>query len=143
MVRPNSCFTRIGSSKLARGQLWSTVAKDDDPYEVRLPEAQSTVTALGTQFDIACGLFETVLTVFEGRDEKWEARMANKSSRLARAPKIVDGAVTEKHRVRDLVIATSWVHEILKLKGNDNDELTNRLNHLFAQIGELKVFYDV
>jgi len=41
--------------ELARGQLWSTVAKDDDPYEVRLPEAQSTVTALGTQFDIACG----------------------------------------------------------------------------------------
>src|SRR5207247_4305178 len=31
------------------------------------------------------------------------------------------------------------VHEILKLKGNDNDELTHRLSHLFAQIGELKV----
>jgi hypothetical protein len=41
--------------------------------------------------------------------------------------------------VYNLVAATSWVHEILKLKGHDNPELVKRMDDLFAQIGEGKM----
>lgn len=126
--------------ELDRGQVWSTVAKADDPYQVSVPRAEATVTALGTQFDIECKPEETLLTVVEGvtKVEGLDGKESVQVHAKERA-KIVGGAVAEKQRVYNLVAATSWVHEILKLKGHDNPELTKRMDDLFAQIGEGKM----
>ena len=126
---------------LSTGQLWSTVAKADDPFQVKVPDA--TVTALGTQFDLSCKGPESVLTVVEGStrvDDKSGQRVVKSGESL----KIVDGRSEDPKRVHNLVLATRWVHDVLLLKGPGNDELSNRINDLFAQIGHEKMafFYE-
>ena len=55
---------------------------------------------------------------------------------------IVDGRVTDKRQGENLLRATDWVLELLRLKGGKNDELTQRLteriNDILAQIGNEK-----
>jgi ferric-dicitrate binding protein FerR (iron transport regulator) len=128
--------------ELAQGQVWSNVAEDDEPYQIDVPQAQAKVTALGTQFDLACGVLATVLTVVQGT-----TRVEGSSSRVdvhfGEQAKIVAGAVAERRRVHDLVVATSWVHEILMLKGHDNAELAKRMDDMLAQIGNAKMSFMV
>jgi hypothetical protein len=125
--------------ELAAGRVWSTVARHEVPYQVIVPQAAATITALGTQFDVDCLPDQTVLTVVEGVT-KVEGQGGDGVEVHAReTAKIIAGSVADKRAVYDLVLATSWIHEILKLKGADHPELQRRMNDLFAQIGSNKL----
>jgi ferric-dicitrate binding protein FerR (iron transport regulator) len=126
--------------ELAQGQVWSNVAEDDEPYQIEVPQAQAKVTALGTQFDLACSLLATVLTVVQGTTQV-EGKTGRTDLHFGEQAKIVNGAIAERHRVHDLVVATSWVNEILVLKGHDNAELARRMDEMLAQIGNAKMSF--
>jgi ferric-dicitrate binding protein FerR (iron transport regulator) len=121
---------------LARGQMLASVKAAPAPFRVTVDDA--TVTALGTQFDLWRLPGQTTLTVLEGStrvqggggedvvDKGWAAT-------------IVKGQVTAKRQEDDLIQATRWVHEILVLKGRRNEELAQRVDDLFARIGQSKL----
>lgn len=135
---------------LGEGQLWSTVAKADDPFRVQV--AGATVTALGTQFDVHRAGGQSVLTVVEGSTlvnsappapgaaAGGDETVVRSGQRLA-----IDaaGRAGQPEQVHNLVVATRWVHEILLMKGRGNDELAGRVDDLFAQIGEGKMAFMV
>jgi hypothetical protein len=127
---------------LERGQVWSSVAEAEQPYQISVPQAEAKVTALGTQFDLACGLFSTILTVAQGTTEV-EGKTGKEVVQFGEQAEIVGGAVAGRRRVHDLIVATSWVHEILMLKGHDNEELANRMDDMLAQIGNAKMSFMV
>jgi hypothetical protein len=54
---------------------------------------------------------------------------------------IVDGKIAESQRVRDPLLDTSWVHEVLILKGDQSPELQQRIDDIWAQIGDTKMSY--
>jgi ferric-dicitrate binding protein FerR (iron transport regulator) len=123
--------------RLVRGQVWSTVAEAAEPYRVESPVA--TVTALGTQFDLLHDDKLTRLTVVSGRTRV----EAGKAMREVSAGEYLDLdrallSEPQKKPQYQLLQATGWVTEILRLKGHGNPELTRRIDDLFAQIGETK-----
>jgi len=126
--------------QLVRGQVWSTVAAAAEPYRVELPVA--TVTALGTQFDLLHDDKQSRLTVLSGRTRV----DAGSSSREVSAGEYLDldGKLLsepQKQPKYQLLQATGWVTEILRLKGHGNPELTRRIDDLFAQIGQVKTLH--
>jgi len=133
-------FRSMRRLELARGQVFSSVARDDEPYEVQVPKDQATVTALGTQFDVLARPEETVLTVVQGvtrvndRDQRELGQF-----KVGERARIVHGRIEKRSQVSDLDLATSWVNEILALKGPENEEFTKRLDNLLAQIGQTKM----
>lgn len=142
----NSTELRFRDTRLLdlnAGQLWSTVAKADDPFRVQLAEA--TVTALGTQFDIQRDGAQSILTVVEGSTRVNSAAAAGGAETVVRSGQRVaidaGGKAGQPEEVRNLVVATRWVHEILVMKGRGNDELAGRIDDLFAQIGEGKMAF--
>jgi ferric-dicitrate binding protein FerR (iron transport regulator) len=129
------------------GQFYSAVAKGETPFEVESPDAR--VTAVATQFDLACRPLkdrtETIVTVIEGKTRvatrgRTKSKDAEDGLELSRGEMatIVDGEI-DKRAVHRLVQATSWVHELLVLKGRNNQELEKRVNALLAQLGETKL----
>jgi ferric-dicitrate binding protein FerR (iron transport regulator) len=126
---------------LDRGQILasvSTVAEGEAPFQVKMDDA--SVTALGTQFDLARQPDEAVLTVLQGKTrveagEKTEVVAAGQGAKIANGHMLA----TRKLQDWDLVRATRWVHEILVLKGRDNPELEKRVDDLMAQIGDTKM----
>src|SRR5262249_35136250 len=58
--------------------------------------------------------------------------------RSGEAATIINGQIDHKDQVRELALATSWVHGILILKSRDNKELAKRLDDILAQIGQGK-----
>jgi len=130
-------FQGLRQVRLVRGQVWSTVAQAPEPYRVESPIA--TVTALGTQFDLLHDEKLTRLTVVSGRTRV----DAGKAMREVSAGEYLDLDPTllsepQKKPQYQLLQATGWVTEILRLKGHGNPELTRRIDDLFAQIGETK-----
>lgn len=125
---------------LQRGQIWSTVASAPTPFQIKTN--QSTVTALGTQFDLQYQEQRTTLTVLEG---KTRLEVSGKTADVNAGQQLLleNKAGTYDIREPDYAMyqATNWVHEILVLKGRDNPELTRRLNDLLANIGETKMIY--
>jgi hypothetical protein len=128
--------------ELARGQVFSSVAHDPEPYLVEVPSHQAAVKALGTRFDIQCKVSETVLTVVEGVTQV-AGREGKELGRIevGETAKIVQGRLTEKNKVGQLELATRWINEILALKGPDNEEFKKRIDSLMAQLGETKMSY--
>jgi hypothetical protein len=126
--------------ELAQGQVWSNVADDEQPYEIQVPSAEAKVTALGTQFDLASTALATVLTVAQGTT-RVEGKAGDGIVQFGEQATIVGGAIAERRRIRDLVVATSWVHEILVLKGHDDKELAKRMDEMLAQIGSAKMSF--
>jgi hypothetical protein len=125
--------------ELAIGQVWSTVAKDPEPFRVKVTDAE--VTALGTQFDVACAGPQLVtLTVVEG-STRVNDRSGEKVVRSGERLVINSGMSEAPRRAQDLMVATRWVNEILVMKGRDNAELSKRIDALFAQIGRDKMAY--
>lgn len=123
--------------RLQKGQVWSTVAKAPDPFQVFA--ATITVTALGTQFDVAHTPDRTMLSVLEGN-----TRVENRGKTFEVASGhqfLVDKQQESKlpKQEFELCQATNWVHEILVLKGRDNPELSRRINDIFAGIGHTKM----
>jgi ferric-dicitrate binding protein FerR (iron transport regulator) len=122
--------------ELIKGQIMARVAEAGTPFKVIVPKA--TITALGTEFDLLCKPLETVLTVLQG-STKVEGQGADQIVRKGQAATIIDGQVARTDAIHDMVLATNWVHEILMLKGRDNNELARRVNDLFAHLGQAKI----
>jgi hypothetical protein len=131
----------IGSGRdftLASGQMYSSVAKATDPFTVSV--AQTSITALGTEFDILADAQKTTLTVVEGSTRvkgKGGERVVNSGSKIA----IVAGTPGEAEAVQSLPVATRWVNELLMMKGRDSDEMRKRVDMLLASIGNEKMMY--
>ena len=123
---------------LVRGQVWSSVAASPVPYRVKSPTC--TVTALGTQFDLLHGAEQSRLTVVSGRTR---VNAGSRSCEVAGgqyldlSPDLLSEPQTRPNY--QLLQATGWVTEILRLKGHGNPELTRRIDDLFAHIGEAKL----
>jgi hypothetical protein len=133
-------FKTTRQFELAQGQVWSSVAEADAPYEINVPQANAKVTALGTQFDLACTALATVLTVVQG-STRVEGNTNAEVVQFGEQVKIAAGTIAERNRIHDLVVATSWVHEILVLKGHDDKELAKRMDDMLAQIGNAKMSF--
>lgn len=126
--------------ELASGQAWSTVshAGAERPFEAFASNV--TVTALGTQFDLALAEKQLTCTVADGA-VKVTAAADVRTVRAGQRVAIADGHLGETQTAHDLAVATRWVNEILVMKGRDNPELTRRVDDLFAQIGEQKMSF--
>jgi hypothetical protein len=122
--------------ELTKGQLWSCVREGQPPLAVKA--ANATITAQEAQFDLAKQNGEAVLTVVQGtatvRDKQGE-RTVEAGQRVT----LVDGQIAEDRRALDAILDTSWVHEVLLLKGSDDPEYIDRMNRLLARIGEAKL----
>jgi ferric-dicitrate binding protein FerR (iron transport regulator) len=126
--------------EVAMGQVWSTVAKAPEPFRVRIPQAE--VTAVGTQFDVACSSANVAtLTVVEGSTRVTDRSGAEKLVYSGEKLVISDGQSGAAAPVENLMIATRWVNEILVMKGRDDAELNRRIDELFADIGRSKMAY--
>lgn len=122
---------------LNQGRLWSTVAPAAEPFQVK--SADTTVTALGTQFDVDLLAGTLTLMVLSGRTELQlgQEKVAVAAGQMATAK---GNQLSRRDRVPqyELLQATNWVNELLFLKGHGNQELVSRIDDLFAHIGETK-----
>lgn len=121
---------------LIRGELWSTVARADDPFRVHTLD--TTVTALGTQFDVLRDSDKVVLLVADGQT-RVETGHGRRTVGSGERVTITGGVLGQTQAAQDLVQATRWVHELLLKKGRDDPELAARIDQLFAQIGKTKM----
>jgi hypothetical protein len=125
---------------LKQGQVWSTVAAAPAPFQVKTD--QTTVTALGTQFDLNYQARQTTLSVLEG---KTRFDLDGKVTEVKAGQQLLLNNGTGTIDIRDpdyaLFQATNWVNEILVLKGRDNPELNRRVNDVMASIGETKMSF--
>src|SRR5205823_117664 len=124
--------------QLASGQMYSSVAKADNPFTVAV--AQASITALGTEFDIAADAQSATLTVVEGSTRvkgKGGERVVSSGNQI----KITSGTPGEAEAVSSLLVATRWVNELLMMKGRDTEELGKRIDRLLAAIGNEKMSY--
>jgi ferric-dicitrate binding protein FerR (iron transport regulator) len=128
--------------ELASGRLLATVAAAPRAFAVLVPQAAARVTALGTRFDVRAEGESAVVTVVEG-STRVAGRGGSEDAVLGAGEEIqvVAGVLAAKSQVRDLVLATRWVHEILVLKGRENPELSLRIDELFARIGREKLTF--
>lgn len=125
---------------LKQGQVWSTVAAATTPFQVKTD--QTTVTALGTQFDLNYQLQRTTLSVLEGKTRfDLQGKIAEVNAGQQLLVNNSNGAFDIRDSGPDYALfqATNWVNEILVLKGRDNPELNRRINDVMASIGETKM----
>jgi ferric-dicitrate binding protein FerR (iron transport regulator) len=121
--------------RVVKGQILARVEEAPAPFQVTV--ARTTITALGTEFDVESRRDDTLLTVLEGatRVEGAGAKDYVLSGERAR---IVGNRLIEKHELRSLLSATGWTNELQKLKKHNDPELVRRTNDILAQIGETK-----
>ena len=122
--------------ELSKGQVCSSVRPGQSPVEVKTADA--TVSAQDGQFELARNNGEAVLTVIQGqaivRDRQGEQTIdAGNRATLSQ------GKVAAVRRVSDPVLETSWMHEVLALKGGGDPEYMQRMQALLAQIGQAKL----
>jgi len=129
--------------EVASGQVFSSVHKQTDgaPFVVHAAPAETTLTALGTAFDVTCAPGKATLTVVEGSVKVDAAGKQNDVVRGGEALTVADGHFADKRQVENLMRATQWVDEILVMKGRDNPELARRIDDIFAQLGHEKMWY--
>lgn len=127
--------------QLKQGQVWSTVAPDRVPFQIKTD--QSTVTALGTQFDLNYQEKLTTLTVLEGKTrlEQTGGKITEVNAGQQLEVDSQRGSFDLRQPDYQLYQATNWVNEILVLKGRDNPELIRRINDVMASIGETKMIF--
>ena len=119
---------------LMKGRIFTTIVPQSISYVVKTDQAE--IEALGTTLDISHGgskKLVTTLTVVEGR-----ARMADKTIGQGFRCKVIDGAIQDPKRAYDLAMMTSWVNEILALRGED-EEFNRRVNKMLAKLGATKM----
>jgi ferric-dicitrate binding protein FerR (iron transport regulator) len=123
---------------LKQGQVWSTVAKAPEPFEVIA--AITTITALGTQFDFTHTPEKTQLSVLEGKTKVKDGQ--GKTCEVSAGQQLNYQGNRALQPIAkpeyELLRATNWVHEILVLKGRSNPELNRRIDDIFAGIGQTK-----
>lgn len=123
---------------LARGQVFSLVAKHPQAFQVAA--AGSTITALGTRFDVERKLSQVVLAVVEG-SARLSGAAGNHVVKQGEVVAISGDRLTPMRGAEALEYATRWNDEILMLKGRDTPELSERVNDIFARIGEEKMAF--
>lgn len=126
--------------RLARGEIYTRVAKDPAPYTVTTDQA--TIEALGTSLDIVHRPAQsTILTVVEGNARMGGVAVPAGAQAVASGYlcRVVDGQVQAPVAAYELSLLTKWVNEIVALKGKDSPELQVRVNQLLAQIGRTKM----
>ena len=128
-------LTAARQFELAAGRMWSTVKPAQAPFQVAV--ARATVTALGTQFDILKREQSATLTVVQGSTRVEGQRSATVVG-AAQSVVITNGVASDVTPVTDLLVVTSWVNELVAMKGRDNAELERRINDLLASIGQTK-----
>lgn len=126
--------------EVAAGQVYSSVVRRDEAFVVHAPSAGATLTALGTGFDVACSASSAVLTVAEGSVQA-AASSGQTVVKKGESVSISAGQLADKQAVASLMQATAWVDEILVMKGRDNPELSRRVDDIFAQLGQSKMWY--
>lgn len=126
--------------EVASGQVYSSVAKREEAFVVQAGAAGATLTALGTGFDVRCSSQEAVLTVAEG-SVRVNGAGGEAIVRKGEMLTISAGQLADKRTVQSLMQATAWVDEILVMKGRDNPELSRRVDDIFAQLGQSKMWY--
>jgi ferric-dicitrate binding protein FerR (iron transport regulator) len=122
--------------ELIRGQILARAQPAPSPLRVAVPEA--TIAADRGEFDVICSPAKAVLTVLDGATQvrgKDQERTVHKGQ----AADIVQGKVNRIWAEENLTRATSWVTELLLLKGGDSPELIERVDDILAQIGEAKM----
>lgn len=130
---------RSRSVSVADGQMFSSVAKHDTPFNVAVGGA--TITALGTRFDVQRRTDRVVLAVLEGSTKLSEGTSAPRVVNQGEAVSLSNGTITPVDASTALDQASRWIMDIVVLKGHDNPELNARVNDLIAQIGEGKMAF--
>jgi predicted anti-sigma-YlaC factor YlaD len=131
-------FEQLRFVRVQHGRILARVAESAAAFLVGVPGA--TITSLGTEFDVQCRDVETDLMVLEGAT-KIDAFGRREYVLRGEKARITRGSAIQKEPIGNLVQATSWVHEILKLKGPNDQELAQRVNDILAQIGQSKMEY--
>jgi ferric-dicitrate binding protein FerR (iron transport regulator) len=123
---------------LKQGQVWSTVSPAAEQFQITA--ALTTVTALGTQFDFLATPARTQVSVLEGKTRVTDQR--GRSCEVSAGQQLnvrTNAELTPLPKQEyELFQATSWINEILVLKGRGNQELSRRIDDIFASIGQTK-----
>jgi len=122
--------------ELARGQVWSSVARQPTPFQIAM--ADTTVTAVGTRFDVKRDPDQIVLAVVEGSTRVKTAELEQLVPE-GRVLKIAGGRATELEAREVLENVTNWTNEILMKKSPDDPEVVARINDLLAHLAQEKV----
>lgn len=132
----NVRFSSARDVQLESGQVW--ICNSDACFPFKVEANKTNVTGGEGEFDLVCRPSETLLTVARGAAD---LHCPNGGEKVAsgESARVVDGAVTEKGHMGDVVLATRWVNEILVRKGRDDAEVNVRVNELLAQIGQSKI----
>lgn len=125
--------------KLAQGQLWSNVNASSQPFEVLGKNAR--VAAKRSRFDFAERPDGATVTALEG-SAQWSAGGRTAELAAGHRLRVADGkAETDRLSLDEMVHAESWLNELLRRKGPNDPELKQRVECLFAQIGQSKMDY--
>jgi FecR-like protein/putative zinc finger protein len=127
------------SVSVADGQVFSSVARKDTPFQVTVGTA--TITAVGTRFDVQRRIDRVVLAVLEGSTRLTEGTTPERVVNQGEAVSLSHGTVTPLQASAALDQASRWIMDIVVLKGRDNPELNARVDDLVAQIGEGKMAF--
>ncbi len=132
-------FEAQGAVRLTSGQVYGCPTSQA-PMLVKASD--TTITAAQGRFDLVClpDVEQVVLTAVEGKIDVF-AQGKKQTVQRGNRVKIVDGTIVEQRPVADLIMATNWIHGILARKGDDDVELTQRVDALLASLGEAKMSY--
>jgi hypothetical protein len=139
MGRTWSCVSKQGSEpfQAAAGPVTFTAIRTKDDFSSE--DRARVISFRGpVLFDVQADPGQTNLTVIEGCVE---AKSESKEASVNPGQQLLcpDGHLGDPKPVENLASATSWLNEILILKGRDNPELNRRIDDLLAQIGATKI----
>jgi ferric-dicitrate binding protein FerR (iron transport regulator) len=122
--------------ELIRGRLWLEVRSASEPYTVKA--GKLTISAENATLDCRADPPQTTVLVLEGSASvhggRWQ-EVIDQGEQLT-----VAGDERKKQRPAvDPVVETRWVHDLLILKGADDEELGRRIDRLWAQVGRAKM----
>ena len=117
---------------LNQGQVFSNVARRADPFQVAV--ANTTVTAVGTRFDVRRQSDAVILAVVQGATQL-NVEGKQQEVNAGQVVKISDGKLTRLQAADELDRSTQWVYDLLIHKAPGDPEVEARVNELFAQIG--------
>ena len=121
---------------LKQGQVFSNVSHGTQPFQVAV--ASTTVTALGTRFDVRRQHDAVILAVLQGKT-KLDVGGSDQFVDQGQVVRLADGKLTRLQAADELDRATQWIYSLLIHKDPNNPELQERVNQLFAQIGQGKM----
>ena len=130
--------TASRSYDLLRGRVWTAVSPSDVTFRVHTPVNATTVTALGTEFEVDTRDKKSRVTVVSGktRVESGSNAIILEAGELV---EVSDAGIGKRVTAGELILATRWIHELLAARGPDDPELNERIDRLVARIGRKKM----